>query len=380
MIKILQFSDLHLGRPFKHLPEDQRRQRQQDLLDALHRIIDLAIAEAVQLLLVPGDVFDPKMPTLSLVEYVRHEFERFAATGGHIALIPGNHDGWLGESTPAHAILSGAKNLHLMTSPEWNHHLVRINDVDLYLYGFPFVKSEPFSRPLTTFQKQANGGIHIILLHGSYAREKASRFTETELYHPFSDEEIEQTGADYIAVGHYHRLIQCASDIPAWYAGSPEGLRFNSNEEGPRHCLLITIDDANSVQVEQRVINQKEIFQLSYDVSLTQIDTISNELRKLADPTRLVRVKFTGTLPNLADLEQFSTLAEQFQVLFFHFDIDHSRVAFSDELLSGIDERSPEGIFVKTMTDHIDHSPADDDKQLWQEALVAGVQALKLAG
>jgi hypothetical protein len=39
---------------------------------------------------------------------------------------------------------------------------------------------------------------------------------------PITDDDIAATGADYVALGHWHTLTDVsAGGVPAWYAGSP---------------------------------------------------------------------------------------------------------------------------------------------------------------
>ena len=60
----------------------------------------------------------------------------------------------------------------------------------------------------------------VALAHGHYEPPGAVPLRPSWL---FSDDDIEATGADYLALGHWNRAVQVGTgSVPAYYSGSPD--------------------------------------------------------------------------------------------------------------------------------------------------------------
>ncbi len=368
-LKLLQFSDNHLGKTFAQMSDERNRQRQNDLKETFHKIIDLAIAKTVHAILIPGDIFHAKAPGLGLVEWVRQEFERFTQTGGEIFITPGNHDDWLSESTPAAKILTELPGVHVFTSPDISRRTCLIGDFPLHVYGRGYVKEQQHSSPLAGFQKADLAGIHLILIHGSCG---AIALEHAQGYYPFSESELDQTGLDYAALGHFHSLAKCNTNFPAYYTGSPEGLRFHPQEAGPRHCLYIRFDDTRQAEITPIVINQREIRLDTADLSVDSVSGIVQKLRQSANEKTLLAMKLTGIVKMTTELVELAGLADQFASLFFHLQLDHQQVQCGEALLQKAIENSPEGMYLQVMQEYLQQA-APDEQKLWHEALLTGL-------
>lgn len=376
-LRITQFSDLHLGRTFKTLCAEKNQQRQADLLAALGRIIDHALAAGSDLILIPGDLFDPKLPPLSLVEQVRRQLSRFTEPGGRVVLSPGNHDPWLlNNASPPAGILTGAPGVYVLNQPGWNMLPLGIQDEIVRIYGYPYDATAPFARPFETLPPLNSADINLVMLHGSY-NQCETRFMEPDLYHPFSQDDLEASSATYIAIGHYHRRIECQSAIPAWYSGSPEGLRYNPNEEGPRYFLQIEIDPDRAVHIEPIVSNQRTINLKGYDLSLTGIERIQEDIRQLADTTRMLKITLTGAVQSIAEINRLTRLSDQFKDLFFDLQINHDGVLCAADWQSAIDPDSAEAVFINIMQARLSQQTEPNERHEWQEALLIGLSALQ---
>ena len=61
-MRILHAADLHLDSPLSSLPAPQAAQRRRELRDLPRRLAQLAQAEGVDLVLLPGDIVDDVLP------------------------------------------------------------------------------------------------------------------------------------------------------------------------------------------------------------------------------------------------------------------------------------------------------------------------------
>jgi len=86
-MRILHTSDWHLGRTFGSvsLADDQAA--------FVHWLVELCAAEAVDLVVVAGDVYDRAIPGTEAVVLFREALVRLQAGGHTVAVITGNHDG-----------------------------------------------------------------------------------------------------------------------------------------------------------------------------------------------------------------------------------------------------------------------------------------------
>ena len=91
MLKLLHASDIHIGAKFSSFGEKAATQRQA-LLDAFAKIIDLAISEQVQLLLIAGDLFDSNFPSYQSVSFVKDQLKKLDNAGIRAVILPGTHD------------------------------------------------------------------------------------------------------------------------------------------------------------------------------------------------------------------------------------------------------------------------------------------------
>ncbi|HYI60317.1 MAG TPA: exonuclease SbcCD subunit D [Acidimicrobiales bacterium] len=85
-MRVLHTSDWHLGRVFHGAPllGDQRR--------ALTRVVDIARAAAVDVVVVAGDVYDRAIPPADAVDLLGDVLGELRATGAVVVAITGNHD------------------------------------------------------------------------------------------------------------------------------------------------------------------------------------------------------------------------------------------------------------------------------------------------
>ena len=95
MIKVLHFSDIHLGSGFSHgkiNPETGLNTRLEDFVSCLSLCIDRAINEPVDLVLFGGDAFPDATPPPYIQEAFASQFRRLADANIPAVLLVGNHD------------------------------------------------------------------------------------------------------------------------------------------------------------------------------------------------------------------------------------------------------------------------------------------------
>lgn len=85
-MRILHTGDWHLGRQIRGLS------RQDEFEKVLGEVADIAAAEAVDILIVAGDIFDTFSPPPEAEKLLYETLERVLRSGTQVVLIAGNHD------------------------------------------------------------------------------------------------------------------------------------------------------------------------------------------------------------------------------------------------------------------------------------------------
>ena len=89
-IKVLHCADLHFDTPFKELSKEVSDTSKNELLEVFKNIIDLAIDENIEVLLIAGDVFDNLTVNKNTLFFISDQIRRIDNI--KVFISPGNHD------------------------------------------------------------------------------------------------------------------------------------------------------------------------------------------------------------------------------------------------------------------------------------------------
>lgn len=229
MARFLHTADWQIGRQFATFDPEHAPILAEARIAVVERLAALATEQAVDAVLVAGDVFDAQ--TVS-ERTLRRLFNALAGYTGPWLMIPGNHDAALAESVWTRARRLGAvpANAHLLLTPE-----VSLFD------GFAVLPAPLTQRhthaDLTAWFDQADtpaGLLRIGLAHGSVQGLLAE---DIDSPNPLAPDRARRARLDYLALGDWHGCKPV--DARTWYAGTPEPDRFKSNDAG--HALLVDI-------------------------------------------------------------------------------------------------------------------------------------------
>ena len=255
-MKILHTSDWHLGRT---LHKVDLHEHQAVFLDWL---VDLVEAEQVDVVVIPGDVYDRAVPAVSSVTLLDRALARLADTGATVVLTSGNHDSperlGFGRS-----LMRGG--IHLLTDVPGIEHPVTVEDEhgEVLFFGLPYLEPDRARTELV-----AAGEEPLARSHEAVTRAALDRVRDRAADHPgartvvlahtfvsggeASDSERDLTvggvdsvpagvlgGIDYLALGHLHGCQDLTRSVgaPAWYSGSP--LAFSFSERHHRKSVLL---------------------------------------------------------------------------------------------------------------------------------------------
>jgi len=217
-LKLLHTADLHLGSPFINLPAkigDTIRKEQKDIL---FNLIKLCRDEAVDILLLAGDVFDRPHPDKEIVQLFISCMNEIPETD--IFITPGNHDpylidsAWDSENWPAH--------VHVF-SPEFQSFVSEKNRVQIDGSAFAsYLAREPL---FSGIDRQVPADyFRLLMWHGDLTDQKSD-------YNPLSRNQSFLLDYDYVAMGHIHKEnevpLSVYSSVVIRYSGCPQGRGFD---------------------------------------------------------------------------------------------------------------------------------------------------------
>ena len=206
-ILIVHSSDLHVDdNPAEPTYGD-------DGTTGLRIVLDAARRHDAHFVLLVGDIFDNNRQPPAILTRTT---DLLAEAGRPVVILPGNHD----PLTPDSVYLRGAfvELPHVHVIGVTHEQAVHFPDHDLEIWGHPHVdygNMVPLREP-----RRRSARWHIALAHGHYEPEGAIPLRPSWL---ISDAEIEATGADYLALGHWNRAEKVGTgSVPAYYSGSPD--------------------------------------------------------------------------------------------------------------------------------------------------------------
>ncbi len=226
-LKLLHTADLHLGSPFMNLPANVGDTLRKEQKDILFNLIKLCREEAVDILLLAGDVFDRPHPDKEIVQLFISCMNEIPET--EIFITPGNHDpylidsAWDSESWPAH--------VHVF-SPECQTFVSEKNQVQIDGSAFAsYLAREPL---FSGIERQVPADyFRLLMWHGDLTDQKSD-------YNPLSRNQSFLQDYDYVAMGHIHKenevLLSVYSSVVIRYSGCPQGRGFD--ELGESHFWL----------------------------------------------------------------------------------------------------------------------------------------------
>lgn len=320
MLRLLHTADVHLGARHKDLGEAAAAQRERQFA-AFQAIVNLALDEHVDVVLIAGDLFDSNTQPRRSVERVAAELKRLALASIRTVILPGTHDVYDRASIyraydlAALAGVTAESELIVVLTPE--RPTVDIPVLDATVYGRLFPTKRAPQSPLAGF-RPADGDKRtwrIGMVHGALLIPDKTDHDEVV----FTNDEVAHSGLDYLALGHWHSSQQGrAGRVIYAYSGAPEPIALDQDRAGK--VLLVTLDKAangaRTVKVDDRQVGRTRFEKVDVDAaSIGSQPGFIEKLRGRADPDVVLDVRITGVRPDELDLdvdEMETALAPQF--------------------------------------------------------------------
>jgi len=361
MVKIVHAADIHAGRPAsRELSQEKASIRRREVEASLFRIVDLVKREKAQVLLVAGDFFEHTYVRPAWVREVSSLFASIPKTW--VFISPGNHDPMVRDSL--YRSTKWSQNVIVFDSPRFKE--VVLKDLGIAIYGLGWNSFFERDRLLKGFKTSRSDLFSILLLHADFITKRKTSGQENAVsdYLPVWREDIENCGADYVALGHIHS--PCDFNVgksTVVYPGCPEPLDFG--DQGERGIYVLVLGKASNRDLH---LNQKP-FKVEFvplcarkmravELDITGLDTeekVRNAILSLGDTESRMRdlwsVTLTGRVDPEIEFDIFFLERELSSEFFFIRLIPKYMPDYDLDLLTSPQDQSLEARFVKQLLD-----------------------------
>jgi exonuclease SbcD len=258
-MRILHTSDWHVGKALRG------RSRATEHEAVLREIAGIARHQAVDLVIVAGDLFDTATPTPEAERIVYRGLLDLAAAGRPVVVVAGNHDS--AQRLGAVAPLSEASGIHVASAvrPAADDGVIEIaaggEVAQLALLPFPSQRyvvtadlllsgdaaearaayADRVVRILGVLTERFRADTvnlvvaHLMVMGGAMGGGERGAHTVFDYWVPAT---AFPATAQYVALGHLHRRQQLAGPAPLHYCGSPLQLDFGETANEPAVNLV----------------------------------------------------------------------------------------------------------------------------------------------
>ena len=351
-IKLLAVGDLHLGRSPTRTPQDSGVELcKLNSGAAWKRVIDEAIRQRVDLVLLAGDVVESENDYFEAHRYLSEGVQKLKESGIQIVGVTGNHD-----FSVLPKIAKRIDHLKLLGSNgDWERMEV---DGIITLHGLSFVDRHVKKKPLEGIHFKRGPGVNIGLLH-------CDRDQTGSVYAPVSSRELSHSQIDHWLLGHIHKPDPL-SIKKGGYLGCVTSM--DVDETGDLGPWVYVIERDQIISVTQSVLAPFRIENIGLDLSplldLEEIreglfDKVSSLMQELQHKTAAPEV--VGLVLNLVGSTDLGTKAQKmfqkdqgkvfetkYGVEYFIVDcVDNTQPEISLELLSQRDD--PPGLLARRL-------------------------------
>jgi DNA repair exonuclease SbcCD nuclease subunit len=255
-MKFIHAADIHLDSPLHGLsayPDAPAEQLRNASREALRQLVDKAIEEEVDFLIIAGDLYDGNWRDHNTGIFFSQQMGRLRKEGIRVVMLYGNHDAE-NEMTKK---LSLPDNVKVFVSRKPEVHV--LDDLKVALHGQSFKDKETNDNIAARYKDPVAGYYNIGVLHTGL-----EGGTAHPRYAPCSRAELHAKGYDYWALGHVHEFQQWTEKSTIVFPGNLQGRHIR--ETGRRGAVLVTVE-SNETKVERLFIDVLRWEALSVDAS-----------------------------------------------------------------------------------------------------------------
>lgn len=233
-LTFIHAADLHLDSLMEGLTaaHPAMKSRLQDsTFQSLKQLVQCAITNKVDFVLLAGDIFDSNRQSLKALVALREACKELQKHSIDVYMQYGNHD-----FTGKKPMMKYPNNVHIFQSEKVDTFFYEKNGEPVAaIHGFSYTTRHIRSRKALEYESKGDGIYQIGMLHASLGTGSAA-----DIYAPFSLDELRQAGFDYWALGHIHKREVLSDQPPIVYSGNIQGR--HRKESGEKGCYLVELE------------------------------------------------------------------------------------------------------------------------------------------
>lgn len=245
MVKFIHTADIHLDSPLKGLeahedaPVEEIRGATRRAFDNL---IDLAVGEEVDFILMAGDLYDGDWKDYNTGLFFAGRMGRLAKAGIRVFIVSGNHD--------AASQITKAMPLpdNVILFPARKPRSVTLDDLGVIIHGQSYAVRAVTDNLVVHYPRGDANYFNIGLLHTSLTGREGH-----EAYAPCTLDELTSKGYGYWGLGHVHKREIVSEDPWVVFPGNLQGRHIK--ETGAKGATLVTVEEGRVVGVEARELD-----------------------------------------------------------------------------------------------------------------------------
>lgn len=359
-MKIIHCADIHLNSKMaSNLTKEKAKERKAELLHTFIRMVDYAVKEEVQAVIIAGDMFDHNQINKTTRNAVYDQIKLHPWI--EFYYLQGNHDSnsFLSdmEEIPENLKLFGKEwitytagegGTAIKDEADASAHSVSQNAVRKVAITGVELDQENSSSVYHSLVLDA-GCFNIVVMHGQESEQSGKDKTEV-----IALRELRNKGIDYLALGHIHRYKEDKLDARGTYCycGCLEGRGFD--ECGEHGFVLLEINEEEGTCRRTFVpFACRQLYEILADVSGCHTtsdmkERIDNALEQQEIASKsMVKVVLTGEI-GVNDEMDIDLLSKQYQDSFYFFKIKNQTKWKVDYHAYELDE-SLKGEFIRTV-------------------------------
>jgi len=293
MFRFIHAADIHLDSPlrgleaFEDAPVEEIRGATRRAFDNL---IDLAIEEEVDLLLIAGDLYDGDWKDYNTGLFFAGRMGRLQKAGIRVCIVAGNHD----TASQITRAMPLPDNVTLLASRKPQS--VTYEDLGAIIHGQSYPARAVTENLARQYPPRHGDFFNIGLLHTSLTGREGH-----ENYAPCTIAELQSRGYDYWALGHVHQREVVSREPWILFPGNIQGRHIK--ETGPKGATLVTVEEGRITALEERELDVLRWAICEVDLSACETtdsvydavrSALEEELAKADGKTLAVRLILSG--------------------------------------------------------------------------------------
>src|SRR5574344_537022 len=267
-IKFIHCADVHLGSPLVAASKEKQNLLNDAIENALKNMVNLAISENVDFVVIAGDLFDGKMTNASIGRKFKSIMKPLEEKNIYTYVLFGNHD-----AEGKHSLtFSNSEYMKFFSAS--NAQTFKIEEKKIAVHGQSFKTQSVTDNLAKQYPQKVDGYFNIGVLHTSLDGRVGH-----DNYAPCTINDLVNKNYDYWALGHIHKKeIVKEANPTIIYSGNIQGRHSKESEE--KGCFLVQIDDNHKITPTFKQLNKVEFYDIEVDIEdVTTEDELKSKIK-----------------------------------------------------------------------------------------------------